>query len=213
MFWIIAPLSLVVAYLLGSIPFAVIISRLMGLNDPRHFGSGNPGATNVLRSGNKLAAALTLLGDAAKGAVAVYLAQLIVNYYGWSTVLVGACAIAVFLGHVFPISLGFKGGKGVATAVGILLAIQPWLALACIATWLVVAVLSRYSSLAAIAAAVLAPAYYLIGAGPGTAWPMHKALAISIGVISLLLLWRHEANIRRLLLGTESRIGQKSKPQ
>ncbi len=209
MLWIIALATVVAAYGLGSLPFAVIVSRLMGLADPRTFGSNNPGATNVLRSGNKLAAALTLIGDLLKGSAAVWLAQWVSHSFELNTLVVAASAIAVFLGHVFPFTLGFKGGKGVATAIGILIAIQPALALACALTWLLVAYATRYSSLSAIIAAILAPAYYLLGAG--SLWPMDKNLALCVGVLSLLLLWRHQANISRLLLGTESRIGQKSK--
>lgn len=212
MIWIVAATTILVAYLLGSLPFAVIISRLMRLQDPRQFGSKNPGATNVLRSGNKTAAALTLLGDLLKGSVAVWLAQTISSHFEPSNfefpnLIVAFSAIAVFLGHVFPITLGFKGGKGVATAVGVLLAIEPLLALLCLASWLLVAYTTRYSSLAAIIAAVLAPAYYLLLAD--SFWPLSKSLAASIIVLSALLLWRHKANISRLLEGKESRIGSK----
>ena len=206
MLWMIAVLTVGLAYVLGSLPFAVIISRLMGLQVPRTFGSNNPGATNVLRSGNKAAAALTLVGDLLKGTVAVLLAYKISAYFGLSTVVVACSAIAVFLGHVFPFTLGFKGGKGVATAIGILIAIQPGLALACALTWLAVAYVFKFSSLAAIAAAILAPVYYLLGAG--SVWPMDVPIAFAIIILSVLLLWRHSANIRRLLLGQESRIGQ-----
>lgn len=195
------------AYGLGSLPFAVIVSKGMGLADPRTFGSNNPGATNVLRSGNKKAAMLTLIGDLLKGTVAVWIAQWLSIKYGLPSLVTAACAIAVFLGHVFPFTLGFKGGKGVATAIGILIAIQPLLALACALTWIAVAYFTRYSSLSAIIAALLAPAYY--GLGAGNLWPMDKATALSVGLLSLLLLWRHQANISRLLQGKESRIGQK----
>lgn len=207
MFWIIAVLTVGLAYVLGSLPFAVIVSRLMGLKDPRSFGSHNPGATNVLRSGNKLAAALTLLGDLLKGTVAVLLAAKISAIFDLDSTVVACSAIAVFLGHVFPFTLGFKGGKGVATAIGVLIALQPLLALACALTWLAVAYIFKYSSLAAIAAAILAPAYYLLGAG--SVWLMNVPIAFAIGALSVLLLWRHSANIGRLLLGQESRIGQK----
>src|SRR5690606_18058618 len=151
------------AYLIGSVPFAVVVSRIMGLADPRSFGSGNPGATNVLRTGNRKAAALTLLGDAAKGWVAVYLAQRIADGLALSVAVVALCAVAVFLGHVFSVFLKFKGGKGVATALGVLLAINPWLAVATAATWLIVVYVTRYSSLAAIVAAIFAPLYFLLG--------------------------------------------------
>lgn len=207
MLWIIAALMIVLAYGLGSLPFAVITSRLMGLQDPRTFGSQNPGATNVLRSGNKKAAAFTLLGDLLKGSVAVWLAQWLSTYFGLPSLVIAISAIAVFLGHVFPFTLHFKGGKGVATAIGVLLALHPLLALACALTWIVLAYTTKYSSLAAIVAAILAPAYYLLAAG--SLWPLDKAIATSIIVLSLLLLWRHQANISRLLQGKESRIGQK----
>ena len=203
---ILITLVLVLAsYLVGSIPFAVVVSRIMGLADPRSFGSGNPGANNVLRTGNKTAAALTLLGDAAKGWVAVLLAQEAARYAGLPVAVVALCAIAVFLGHIFPIFLNFKGGKGVATALGVLLGINPWLALATAGTWLIMAYVTRYSSLSAIIAAIFAPLYYLLGGN--VAWPLIPSLALAIAVISVVLLFRHKANISRLLKGTESRIG------
>lgn len=205
--WIIALATIAAAYILGSLPFAVIVSRLMRLQDPRQFGSKNPGATNVLRTGNKKAAALTLLGDLLKGTIAVLLAKLVVQQAELSHVIVAFSAIAVFLGHVFPFTLGFKGGKGVATAVGVLFALQPGVALASVLTWIIVAYLSRYSSLAAIVAAILAPAYYFLGAN--LLWFYYDSYAACIIVISALLLWRHQANISRLLQGKESRIGQK----
>lgn len=197
------------SYLIGSIPFAVVVSRAMGLADPRSFGSGNPGATNVLRSGNKTAAALTLLGDAAKGWLAVYLAQRLSAHFDLAQAVVALCAVAVFLGHLFPVFLGFKGGKGVATALGVLIAINPWLALATAATWLILAYVTRYSSLAAIIAAVFAPLFYLLGGK--VAWPLVPSIAFAIVVISAFLLLRHQANISRLLKGTESRIGSSGK--
>lgn len=209
MLWLIALLTIGCAYVLGSLPFAVIVSRLMGLADPRSFGSNNPGATNVLRSGNKKAAALTLLGDLLKGTVAVCLAKWISAYFDISSAVVAASAIAVFLGHVFPFTLGFKGGKGVATAIGILIALQPLLALACVLTWLTVAYIFKYSSLAAIVAALLAPLYYFLGAN--ALWSLDKPEALAICALSVLLLWRHAANIQRLLLGQETRIGQKKR--
>ncbi|MBP6018435.1 MAG: glycerol-3-phosphate 1-O-acyltransferase PlsY [Burkholderiaceae bacterium] len=205
---VIIALALVLAsYLIGSVSFAVLVSRGMGLQDPRSFGSKNPGATNVLRSGNKTAAVLTLIGDAAKGSIAVLATAWIAQRLGLSSVVVAASAVAVFLGHLYPIFLGFKGGKGVATALGVLLALSPWLGLATIATWVIVAYAMRYSSLAAIVSAVFAPLYYLLGAG--IAWKMNKAYAVAIVVISVLLLFRHQANISRLLKGKESRIGAK----
>lgn len=195
------------AYLIGSIPFAVVVSRAMGLRDPRSFGSGNPGATNVLRSGNKAAAALTLIGDAAKGWLAVFVALLVSQAWGLPPFVTGACAVAVFLGHTYSVFLKFKGGKGVATALGVLLGLAPWLALATAATWVIIAYAFRYSSLAAIIAAIFAPMYYVLGGN--VAWPMNGAFAVAITVISIVLLFRHQANISRLLRGKESRIGNK----
>ncbi|MFC4276527.1 glycerol-3-phosphate 1-O-acyltransferase PlsY [Achromobacter aloeverae] len=198
----------VLAYVIGSVPFAVVVSKLMGLQDPRSYGSGNPGATNVLRSGSKTAAALTLLGDAAKGWFAVWLAERLgTPSLSWN--VVAMVALAVFLGHLFPLFLRFRGGKGVATALGVLLAIEPLLALATVATWLIVAVFFRYSSLAALAAAVFAPFYYVFGSG--LAWYAQGPLTVAIAIIVLLLIFRHRANITRLLNGTESRIGSKKK--
>src|SRR5690606_24331596 len=195
------------AYLIGSIPFAVVVSKLMGLQDPRSYGSKNPGATNVLRTGNKAAAALTLLGDAAKGWFALWLAATLAPGLPWN--VYALVALAVFLGHLYPIFLKFKGGKGVATALGILLAIHPGLALATAATWVIVAVFTRYSSLAALVAAFFAPVYYLFGSG--VAWYAQAPVGIVLAVISLLLFYRHRANIGRLLSGKESRIGSKKK--
>lgn len=195
---------LLAAYLIGSVPFAVVVSKLFGLQDPRSYGSGNPGATNVLRSGNKAAAALTLLGDAAKGWFAVWIAA----RFGATPVTIALVALAVFIGHLYPVFLGFKGGKGVATALGVLIAINPWLGLATAATWLIVAVFLRYSSLAAIVAAIFAPFFYLLG---GTlVWHSEKPVAIAIAAIALTLVYRHRANIGRLLKGTEPRIGKKT---
>lgn len=195
------------AYLMGSIPFAVIVSRLMGLQDPRTFGSKNPGATNVLRSGNKTAALLTLLGDALKGLIAVWLSQWLARQYGLDVWVVAASAVAVFLGHVYPVFLRFKGGKGVATALGVLLGLQPLLALATAGTWLIVAYASKYSSLAALMAAIFAPLYYLFGGN--VAWRLEPVIAFAIIAISVILCFRHSANINRLMTGTESRIGGK----
>ena len=200
-------IAVALAYVLGSIPFAVIVSRCMRLQDPRTYGSGNPGATNVLRTGNKLAAALTLLGDAAKGWFAVWLASWLVSDFALPQIAVPITAVAVFLGHVFPLFLNFKGGKGVATALGVLLALQPWLALATVLTWLIVAYASRYSSLAALVAAVFAPLYSVFGAN--IAWRMDQGIAVAIVIISVVLCVRHKANIARLLQGKESRIGAK----
>jgi acyl phosphate:glycerol-3-phosphate acyltransferase len=192
---------IVCAYLLGSLSFAVIMSRLFALPDPRTYGSHNPGATNVLRSGNKWAAILTLLGDAAKGWLAVWLAQHFEPQAG-NSLLVVAVAFAVFLGHLFPVFLRFKGGKGVATALGVLLALNAWLGLAVLATWLLIIMVSRLSSLAALLAAVSAPIFAMALALP-------PEYVLTVVGISLLLFWRHRGNIKNLLAGKESRIGKK----
>ena len=197
-------LLLVAAYLLGSVPFAVVVSRLFGMADPRSYGSGNPGATNVLRSGNKLAAALTLVGDAFKGWLAVFLAASVAPSMEAATLAVPAAGLAAFLGHLFPVFLGFKGGKGVATAAGVLIGANGWLGLATLGVWLGVAFTLRYSSLAALCAALAAPAV-AFALGLGTGW------VIAIGVMSALLIWRHKDNIKRLMAGQESRIGSKKK--
>ena len=192
---------IVVAYLIGSLSFAVIVSRLFGLPDPRKHGSGNPGATNMLRTGRKSAAALTLIGDMAKGGLAVYLARYFGAQYGMEMVATYGAAVAVFLGHLYPVFFSFKGGKGVATALGVLLAISPWLGLATLASWLIVFSLTRISSLAALTAATLAPilgAYLIGGALPVAA----------LCIISALIFWRHRANIRRLLAGEEGRFAK-----
>ena len=194
------------AYLLGSLSFAVIVSRLMGLNDPRSYGSKNPGATNVLRSGNKAAAVATLLLDGLKGWLAVVLVKWFGGDYGMGDGTLAAVALAVFLGHLYPVFFRFKGGKGVATAAGVLLGVHWVLGLATLATWLIVAYFSRYSSLAAIAAAVFAPLYYLLG--DRAAWYVDKSIAAALIAISALLLYRHRENINRLLKGTESRLGK-----
>lgn len=191
------------AYLIGSVPFAVVVSRLYGLQDPRSYGSGNPGATNVLRSGNKWAAALTLLGDAAKGWFAVWL----VARLGASIPVVALSAVAVFLGHLYPVFLKFKGGKGVATALGVMIAIQPLMAVAAMLTWLIIAIFFRYSSLAAIICAIFAPFYYVFGGN--LAWTAYLPMTMALVIIALFLIYRHHANIRRLLAGTEPRIGKK----
>lgn len=193
-------IAVVLAYLLGSVSFAIVFSRLFGLQDPRRHGSGNPGATNVLRTGNKAAAALTLFGDAAKGFVAVWLAATYGPAFGLVRVDVALVAMAVFAGHLWPLYHGFRGGKGVATAAGILLAINAWLGLATLLTWLIIAFFFRYSSLAALVSAVFAPLYYLLLFGP-------DAYALSILAIGGLLIWRHQANIGKLIAGKESRIG------
>jgi glycerol-3-phosphate acyltransferase PlsY len=198
------PLIFVVAaYLLGSISFAVVTSRAFGIADPRTYGSGNPGATNVLRSGKKSAAALTLLGDAAKGWVAVALAMHYATPDAQGILLIAMVFLAVFLGHLFPVFLKFKGGKGVATALGVLLALNGWLGLAALLTWLLVAVVFRLSSLAALMAAVGAPIYaYALG--------MPREWVLACVVMTILLIWRHKSNIQNLLSGNESRIGKKT---
>lgn len=191
-------LALIAAYLLGSVPFAMISSRVFGLADPRTYGSGNPGATNVLRSGNKKAALMTLIGDALKGAVAVIVAQ----QMGFSDTVIGLVALAVFLGHLYPIFLKFKGGKGVATAAGVLLALDPLLGLAVLATWLLVAYVSRYSSLAALLAAASAPLISALMHG------IDGQFAVVL-VIGGVLIIKHWQNIQRLMSGQESKIGSK----
>ncbi len=196
-------LAILAGYLIGSLSFAVIVSRLMGLSDPRSYGSGNPGATNVLRSGNKAAAILTLVFDALKGYVPVLLVLLFGPDIGLGEGTAALVGLAAFLGHLWPVFFGFKGGKGVATAAGVLLAVNPLLGAATLATWLIVAYFTRYSSLAALVASVFAPFYQMLiwGMGP---------VVLTAGLMGLLLIWRHEANIRKLLNGTESRIGQKA---
>ena len=193
-------LVILAAYILGSVPFAMISSRLFGLADPRSYGSGNPGATNVLRSGNKKAALFTLLGDALKGWVAIYVAQRM----GLSDNMIGLVALAVFFGHLYPLFLKFKGGKGVATGAGVLIGLDPLLGLAVIGTWLFVALTFRYSSLAAILAAAMAPVYFLL---------MHGANSqiFVIGIIAMALIGKHWQNFQRLLAGQEARIGGKKK--
>lgn len=189
------------AYLIGSVSFAVVTSKLFGLPDPRTFGSKNPGATNVLRTGKKLAAALTLLGDGAKGWLAVFLAVRLAPGYGLGDAAIAAAAIAVFLGHAYPVFFSFYGGKGVATILGILLALNPWLGLAAFATWLLVAVIWRISSLSALIAAALTPLYGWLLLDSGM-------LVAAVGVLSLLLIWRHKSNISNLLSGKEGAIGK-----
>ncbi len=191
------------AYLIGSVSFAVVVSRAMGLKDPRTYGSHNPGATNVLRSGNRVAAVVTLVLDALKGFVPVLLVQVWGDRFGLGEGTVALVALAAFLGHLWPLFFRFRGGKGVATAAGILLGINPWLGLATLLTWVIIAAFFRYSSLASIVSAVFAPFYQLLIWGGGPA-------AIAITVMGLLLIWRHRANIRKLFQGTESKLGQKA---
>ncbi|QWD78259.1 glycerol-3-phosphate 1-O-acyltransferase PlsY [Polynucleobacter sp. MWH-Svant-W18] len=195
-----------IAYVIGSISFAVVVSKCMRLPDPHTYGSGNPGATNVLRTGNKLAAVLTLMGDALKGYFAVMLARVLLGDQSLTSTLSSwilcGVVLAVFLGHLFPIFHGFKGGKGVATACGILFGVNVILGLATLGTWIIVAVFMRYSSLAALAAAIFGPIYFVFLFG-------FQPMGIALLVVCLLLIWRHRSNIRNLMNGTESRIGTK----
>ena len=203
-------LATVLAYLTGSLSFAVIVSRAMGLSDPRSFGSKNPGATNVLRSGSKLAAILTLLLDAAKGWLPVVLIKWYGPFYGMGDGTMALVGLAAFLGHLFPVFFRFEGGKGVATALGVLLGLNPWLGLATALIWLMMAVLFRYSSLASITAALLAPVVYVLG--DGELWITSKSITLAVSVMALFLLYRHAENINRLIKGTESRLGKKASP-
>jgi acyl phosphate:glycerol-3-phosphate acyltransferase len=194
--------AVVLSYCLGSVSFAVVVSRAMGLADPRSYGSHNPGATNVLRTGNKAAAALTLAGDFLKGFAAVFLVTQFAPRFGFGDGTIALSAVAVFCGHLFPVFHGFKGGKGVATAAGVLLGISGWLGLATIATWLIIAVFFRYSSLAALVSAIFAPIYYVMFRGT-------DEIALAVFTMSALLVWRHQKNIANLLAGREGRIGGK----
>jgi len=195
--------AVIAAYLIGSLSFAVIVSKYYGMDDPRTYGSGNPGATNVLRSGKKKAAALTLLGDALKGLVAVILARCLQDALNLSDITIAAVAVAALVGHMWPIFFGFKGGKGVATALGVLLALSPATALVCAAIWLVMAFGFKVSSLAALVATVAAPlvAFWLM---PYSSW------AWATVVIAVLVLYRHKSNIQNLLQGKEGKIGDKA---
>lgn len=202
MFWTTA--AVLAAYLLGSVSFAVVVSRALGLADPRTYGSKNPGATNVLRSGSRLAAVLTLVGDAVKGWLGVWLVQRFGPLAGigdWGVALAG---VAVFLGHLYPVYFGFKGGKGVATAAGVIVALNPWLALAVGLTWLIIAFFFRYSSLASLVASVFAAFYSAFG------WGFDERF-VAIVVIAGFIVYRHQANIRNLIAGKERRIGEKSR--
>lgn len=196
-------IATIAAYLLGSISFAVVMSRLFGLSDPRTYGSKNPGATNVLRSGSKKAAIATLIGDAAKGWLAVWLAMRYGDDFGLDETGIALVTIAVFIGHLWPVFFRFVGGKGVATALGVLLGINPWLGLATLATWMIIAYAFRYSSLAALVAAVFAPLYYGMLFGV-------DAILLAVIVMSALLVWRHSGNIGNLIAGKESKLGSKS---
>lgn len=195
-------IAIIVAYLIGSLSFAVIVSKLFGLPDPHTYGSGNPGATNVLRTGKKLAALLTLLGDAAKGWFALWLAQRYQTDFDLSQLTLAGVAFAAFMGHLFPVFFKFQGGKGVATAAGIFIAINLWLGLATLATWVIIVFFFRYSSLAALVASVFAPVYafYLFGVTP---------YLFAVVIMCALLIWRHKENIVKLIDGTESKVGAK----
>jgi glycerol-3-phosphate acyltransferase PlsY len=200
-------IATVVAYLLGSLSFAVIVSRAMGLTDPRTFGSKNPGATNVLRSGSKKAAIITLLFDALKGWLPVLAVRYFGKPYGLEDGTVALMGLAAFLGHLWPVFFGFKGGKGVATALGVLFGTNLFLGLAVGATWLFVAYVSRYSSLSSLVAAVFAPAYYMLG--DGALWSAEKPITLALIVMGGLLIYRHNENIGRLIAGKESKLGAK----
>ncbi|MDO8902956.1 glycerol-3-phosphate 1-O-acyltransferase PlsY [Hydrogenophaga sp.] len=202
-------LATVAAYLIGSLSFAVLVSRLMGLNDPRTYGSKNPGATNVLRSGNKAAAITTLLLDALKGWLPVVVVKVWGEAWGLGDGTVALVGFAAFLGHLFPVFFRFQGGKGVATAAGVIIAFEPWLGLASLITWLIVAFFFRYSSLASMVTAVFAPFFYLFG--DRVAWNAPGVIVLSLAVMGLLLVWRHAENINRLIAGKESKLGAKKK--
>ena len=197
------------AYLIGSLSFAVIVSRLMGLNDPRSYGSKNPGATNVLRSGNKLAAVATLLLDAVKGWLPMALVQWQGAAYGLGDGALAAVGLAAFLGHLFPVFFSFKGGKGVATAAGVLFGVHWLLGLACMGTWALVAYVSRYSSLSALSCAMLAPLYYVLG--DRGLWYVDRSELLMLVLMGALLIYRHKENISKLLQGKESKLGAKAK--
>ena len=201
-------LAIIAAYLLGSLTFAVFVCKLLGLPDPRTYGSKNPGSSNVLRSGSKIAALLTLFLDALKGFIPVMLIKLYGKDYGMAEGVMALTGLAAFFGHLYPIYFKFKGGKGVATAAGVIFAIQWPLGLATLGTWLIIAYFFRYSSLAALVAAVFAPVYYLMG--NGVAWHAETTLAMALALMSAMLVYAHRDNITRLLKGTESRLGKKA---
>lgn len=200
-------IATVLAYLIGSLSFAVVVSRVMGLSDPRTYGSKNPGATNVLRSGSKKAAVLTLLLDALKGWLPVFLVKGWGDAFGLGDGTVALVGQAAFLGHLWPVFFRFQGGKGVATAAGVIFGFEPWLGLASMLTWVIIAYFFRYSSLASIVTAVFAPAFYLFG--HHVAWNAPNVLILSLAVMGLLLVWRHAENINRLIAGKESKLGAK----
>jgi glycerol-3-phosphate acyltransferase PlsY len=205
--WMLVVVVVVASYLLGSLSFAVIVSRFMGLNDPRSYGSKNPGATNVLRSGSKKAAVLTLLLDAFKGWLPVALVLSWGADHGMGPEVAALAGLAAFLGHLYPVFFGFAGGKGVATAVGVVLGVHSSLALATLLSFAIVVYFSRYVSLASMVAAVFAPFFYLLG--DGVVWQASVKEVLCLAVMALLLIWRHRENIQRLLAGTESRLGSK----
>jgi glycerol-3-phosphate acyltransferase PlsY len=205
---LLAPLvATLAAYLIGSLSFAVLVSRVMGLNDPRTYGSKNPGATNVLRSGSKSAAIITLLLDAFKGWLPVVAVKWWGEAWGLGDGTVALVGLAAFLGHLYPVFFRFQGGKGVATAAGVIVGFEPWLGLAALATWVIIAFFFRYSSLASIVTALFAPAFYLFG--HRVAWDAPSAMVVSLAAMGVLLVWRHADNINRLLAGKESRLGAK----
>ena len=201
--------AVLAAYLIGSLSFAVIVSRFMGLNDPRSYGSKNPGATNVLRSGNKLAAVVTLLLDAVKGWLPMALVQWQGAAFGLGDGALAAVGLAAFLGHLYPVFFGFKGGKGVATAAGVLFGVHWLLGLACMGTWALVAYVSRYSSLSALSCAMLAPLYYVLG--DRGLWYVDRSVMLMLVLMGALLIYRHKENISKLLQGKESKLGAKPK--
>ena len=200
-------LAVLAAYLVGSLSFAVIVSRVMGLKDPRNFGSGNPGATNVLRSGSKTAAIVTLVLDGLKGWLPVVLVRWFGKPYGLEDGTMAMVGMAAFLGHLWPVFFRFKGGKGVATFLGVVFGIDLVLGVATGATWLIIAFFFRYSSLASLVAAAFAPAYYLLG--DRIQWYAEKSVLFALFIMAMILAWRHRENINRLLQGKESRLGAK----
>lgn len=200
-------IATLVAYLIGSLSFAVVVSRAMGLSDPRTYGSKNPGATNVLRSGSKKAAILTLLLDALKGWLPVAVVKWWGEAWGLGDGTVALVGLAAFLGHLWPVFFRFEGGKGVATAAGVIIGFNPWLGLASLLTWVIVAYAFRYSSLASIVTGIFAPAFFLFG--HDVVWNAPNVMVLSLAVMGLLLVWRHAENINRLLAGKESKLGAK----
>lgn len=206
-FWFQPPIVVLLSYLLGSLSFAVIVSKLMGLSDPRSYGSKNPGATNVLRSGNKKAAIFTLLFDALKGWVPVVWVVQYGAAFDMGVATAAMAGAAAFLGHLYPVFFRFQGGKGVATALGVLMGVNPVLGLAVAATWILVAWYFRYSSLAALLAAILAPVYYALAGD--VLWPLQEPMLGLLCLMGIFLIWRHRDNVNRLLAGTESKLGAK----